>query len=101
MARAYVDRARAVAPGDASARDLERILRAAVRPDFGTAFTGAGDSDDESFYSQMLWISGPLLDDVRGTLTADWRHDTDQALLPDSTFGRSNTTVPARNSSSR
>lgn len=90
LARAYVDRARAVAPGDASARDLEKILRAAVRPDFGTSFTGAGDSDHENFYSQSLWISGPVMSDIRGTLTADWRHDTDQPPLPDSTVGRRN-----------
>lgn len=89
LARSYVDRARAVAPEDAGARDLEQILRSAVRPDVGTSVTGAGDSDHESFYSQSLWISGPLTNDVRGTLTADWRHDTDQAFAPDS--GRANT----------
>lgn len=73
LARTYVDRARAVAPGDAAARDLERVLRAAVRPDVGTSFTGAGDSDHETFYFQDLWISGPVLKDVRGTLTGGWR----------------------------
>ncbi|HWZ27925.1 MAG TPA: tetratricopeptide repeat protein [Gemmatimonadales bacterium] len=76
LARSYVDRARAVAPGDASARDLERILRAAVRPDFGTSFTGAGDSDNETFYYQDIWLSAPVLRDVRGTLTAGWRRAT-------------------------
>ncbi|HKR57175.1 MAG TPA: tetratricopeptide repeat protein, partial [Gemmatimonadales bacterium] len=77
LARAYVDRARAVAPGDASARDLEKILRAAVRPDFGTSFTGAGDSDHETFYSQDLWLSGPVLGVTRGTMTAGWRRSAD------------------------
>ena len=86
LARVYVNRARAVAPGDAGARDLERILRAAVRPDVGTSFNGAGDSDHENFYSQSLWISGPVTNQVRGTLTADWRHDTDEAP-PDTTTG--------------
>lgn len=79
LARSYVDRARAVAPGDASARDLERILRAAVRPDFGTSFTGAGDSDQETFYSQDLWLSGSLFGDARGTITAGWRRSADAA----------------------
>ena len=73
LARAYVDRARAVAPGDASARDLERVLRAAVRPAFGTSFTGAGDSDQETFYSQDLWLSASLFGDTRATITAGWR----------------------------
>lgn len=86
LARVYVDRARAAAPGDAGARDLERILRAAVRPDVGASFNGAGDSDHENFYSQSLWISGPVTNQVRGTLTADWRHDTDEAP-PDTATG--------------
>ncbi|HYK10111.1 MAG TPA: tetratricopeptide repeat protein [Gemmatimonadales bacterium] len=77
LARAYVDRARAVAPGDAAARDLEKILRAAVRPDFGTSFTGAGDSDNETFYNEDLWLSGPLFGEARGTLTAGWRRSAD------------------------
>lgn len=88
LARAYVDRARAVAPGDASARDLEKILRAAVRPDFGTSFTGAGDSDGETFYSQDLWLSGPLTGDARGTLTGGWRRSED-VLHDNSSFGLS------------
>jgi tetratricopeptide (TPR) repeat protein len=87
LARSYVDRARAVAPGDASARDLERILRAAVRPDFGTSFTGAGDSDHENFYSQDIWLAGPVANDVRGTLTAGWHHDTDVAPRSNSSYG--------------
>lgn len=77
LARAYVDRARAVAPGDASALDLEKVLRAAVRPDVGTSFSGAGDSDGETFYWQDLWLSGPLVGDARGTLTAGWRRSAD------------------------
>ena len=77
LARAYVDRARAVAPDDASARDLEKILRAAVRADFGTSFTGAGDSDNETFYYQDLWLSGPMTGDARGTITAGWRRSAD------------------------
>jgi len=87
LARSYVDRARAVAPGDASARDLERVLRAAVRPDFGTSFTGAGDSDHENFYSQDLWLAGPVSGDVRGTITAGWRHDTDVFPRANSSYG--------------
>ncbi|HEX4632741.1 MAG TPA: hypothetical protein VH163_02850, partial [Gemmatimonadales bacterium] len=83
-----VDRARAVAPSDAGARDLERILRAAVRPDFGTSVTGAGDSDGETFYWQDLWLSGSLAGDARGTLTAGWRRSAD-AVHSSSSYGLS------------
>jgi hypothetical protein len=91
-----VDRARAVAPEDASARDLERILRAAVRPDAGTSFTGAGDSDHETFYYQDLWIAGPIAGDARGTLTAGWRRATDDSHAdPNTSYGVSGLlTVP-------
>jgi tetratricopeptide (TPR) repeat protein len=88
LARAYVDRARAAAPEDASARDLEKILRAAVRPDFGTSFTGAGDSDQETFYYQDLWLSGPLAGEARGTITAGWRRSGDE-LHANSSYGLS------------
>ena len=86
LARAYVDRARALAPADPTARQLQRDLHAAVRPDVGTSVTGAGDSDDESFYAQDLWISGALAGDVRGTLTGGWRHDSDP-LRSDNSYG--------------
>ncbi|HZH39532.1 MAG TPA: tetratricopeptide repeat protein [Gemmatimonadales bacterium] len=95
LARAYVDRARAAAPGDASVRDLEKILRAAVRPDFGTSFTGAGDSDNETFYSQDLWLSGALFGDTRATMTAGWRRSAD-AIHNSSSYGLSGVVaVPA------
>ena len=93
LARSYVDRARAVAPGDASARDLERVLRAALRPDFGTSFTGAGDSDHETFYSQDLWISGPVLKDVRGTLAAGWHRAASDGSAANSSYGLSGLVV--------
>jgi len=86
LARAYADRARAVAPEDATARQLERELHAAVRPDVGTSVTGAGDSDNETFYAQDLWITAPLFHDVRGTLTGGWRHDGDP-LRSDNSYG--------------
>lgn len=87
LARVYVDRARALAPEDPAARDLERALRAALRPDAGTSFTGAGDSDHENFYSQDVWIAGPVTRNVRGTLTGGWRHDTDVAGRANSSYG--------------
>ena len=86
LAKSYVDRARTVAPDDPTARQLERDLHAAVRPDVGTSFTGAGDSDNETFYAQDLWISGSLFRDVRGTLTTGWRHDGDP-LRSDDSYG--------------
>jgi len=86
LARSYVDRARTLAPDDPTARQLQRDLHAAVRPDVGTSVTGAGDSDHETFYAQDLWISGALFRDVRGTLTGGWRHDGDP-LRSDNSYG--------------
>ncbi|HYU00623.1 MAG TPA: tetratricopeptide repeat protein, partial [Gemmatimonadales bacterium] len=45
LAEAYAARARAAAPEDRTARDLERAVRAALRPEVATTADGAGDSD--------------------------------------------------------
>lgn len=77
LAEAYVARARAVAPEDKTARQLERVVRAALRPEIATTGDGAGDSDDNDFVAQEATLTGSLGTELRGTLHAGWRHATD------------------------
>lgn len=79
LAEAYTARARAVAPDDRTARDLERAVRAALRPEIATSVDGAHDSDDNDFVAQEASVGGSLGSDFRGTLRAGWRHATDRA----------------------
>src|SRR6266567_4602684 len=64
LAETYAARARTVAPGDRAVRDLERVVRAALRPEIATNADGANDSDNNDF--------------VRGTLRVGWRRATDR-----------------------
>src|SRR2546428_794408 len=75
LAEAYAARARAVAPGDRTARELQRLVRAALRPEARTTVDGAGDSDDNAFVAQEGSLTTPL-GDLRGTVHAGWRHAT-------------------------
>jgi len=77
LAETYAVRARAVAPEDRTARDLERVVRAALRPEIATTVDGANDSDDNNFVAQEGTVAGSLGSDLRGTLRAGWRHATD------------------------
>jgi tetratricopeptide (TPR) repeat protein len=77
LAETYATRARAVAPGDRTARDLERVVRAALRPEIATSVDGANDSDDNSFVAQEATVTGSLGPALRGTLRAGWRRATD------------------------
>ncbi len=77
LAEAYAARARAVAPGDRTARDLERVVRAALRPEVATAVDGASDSDDNDFVAQGATLTGSLGSAFRGTVRAGWRRATD------------------------
>lgn len=77
LAATYAARARAVAPEDRAARELERQLRAALRPGVGTTVDGAGDSDHNDFVAQDGTVTTSFGSDVRGTLHAGWRHATD------------------------
>src|SRR5213078_151996 len=79
LAEAYAARARALAPQDRTARDLERVVRAALRPEVSTSVDGATDSDRNDFVAQEGTIASSLGSDLRGTLRAGWRHATDQA----------------------
>ena len=77
LAEAYAARARALAPDDRTARDLERAVRAALRPEIGTKTDGAGDSDHNDFVAQEGTFTTSLGTALRGTLHAGWRHATD------------------------
>src|SRR6266513_991964 len=79
LAETYAVRARAVAPEDRTARDLERVVRAALRPEIATTVDGATDSDRNAFVAQQGTIASSLGTDLRGTVRAGWRHATDQA----------------------
>src|SRR5207249_3060849 len=75
LAETYVARARAHAPTDRSALELERQLAAELRPDVHTTFNGAGDSDDNGFIGQEAYFTGSL-GAARATLQAGWRRAT-------------------------
>jgi tetratricopeptide (TPR) repeat protein len=77
LAETYAARARAVAPGDQTARDLERLVRAALRPELTTNVDGAHDSDNNDFVAQEGTVTGSLRSDLRGTVRAGWRRATD------------------------
>ena len=79
LAEAYAARARAAAPEDRTARDLERVVRAALRPEVATTADGAGDSDHNDFIAQEASFTGSLGAALRGTVHAGWRHATDPA----------------------
>jgi len=79
LAEAYAARARAAAPEDRTARDLERAVRAALRPEVATTAAGAGDSDHSDFVAQEASLTGSLGGELRGTLHAGWRRATDLA----------------------
>jgi tetratricopeptide (TPR) repeat protein len=79
LAETYAARARAVAPGDKTAREVERAVRAALRPEVATLVDGATDSDENDFVSQEATLTASLGADVRGTLHAGWRQAKDLA----------------------
>lgn len=74
LGEAYAARARQLAPQDRTALELERDLRAALRPEVRTSFDGATDSDNNSFVAQEASYTAPVSAAVRGTLRAGWRH---------------------------
>jgi Flp pilus assembly protein TadD len=76
LAETYVAKARAHAPTDRSALELERQLAAELRPEVHTTFNGAGDSDHNDFWAQEAYLTGSL-GAARGTVQAGWRRSTD------------------------
>jgi tetratricopeptide (TPR) repeat protein len=77
LAATYLTRARAIAPDDPTARDLQRQVNPATRPEVGGSLSGSNDSDHESSIAQDVWFSGTVSHDIRGTVSVGWRHDTD------------------------
>ena len=73
LAEGYAARARALAPQDRTVLELERELRAAVRPSVRTTVDGAGDSDGNTFVAEEAYYEASLSTAVRGTLRAGWR----------------------------
>ena len=76
LAESYAAHARAVAPEDRTARDLERLVRAARRPEIATSGDGANDSDHNTFVAQDATVTSSLGAALRGTLQLGWRHAT-------------------------
>ena len=76
LAESYAMRARALAPEDRTVLDLERELRAALRPEVRTSVDGATDSDHDQFVAQDASISTSINSSLRGTLHAGWRNAT-------------------------
>ncbi|HYL54990.1 MAG TPA: tetratricopeptide repeat protein [Gemmatimonadales bacterium] len=77
LAESYAVRARALAPEDRTARDLERDLRAALRPEVSTKTDGASDSDGNEFVAQDATITTSVSQGIRGTAQVGWRRATD------------------------
>jgi len=75
LAETYVAKARAHAPADRAALELERQLAAELRPELHTTFNGADDSDNNGFLGQEAYFTGSL-GAARGTLQAGWRRAT-------------------------
>jgi len=76
LAESYAAHARAVAPEDRTARDLERLVRAARRPEVATSGDGANDSDHNAFLAQDATVTSSLGAALRGALQLGWRHAT-------------------------
>jgi tetratricopeptide (TPR) repeat protein len=87
LAAVYTRRARRLAPEDRAARDLERTLRAALRPEVRTAVDGASDSDQNDFVSQEAALTTSLGLDLRALLRAGWRRTTDPSPRRGSSYG--------------
>jgi tetratricopeptide (TPR) repeat protein len=77
LAESFAARARAAAPEDRAARELERTVRAALRPQVATSVDGANDSDQNAFVAQEATLTASLGTALRGALHAGWRHATD------------------------
>lgn len=77
LAETFIARARTLAPEDRTARDLERLVRAALRPEVATTTDYAHDSDENAFFLQEGTYTTSLSNGLRGTVQAGWRRATD------------------------
>lgn len=73
LAAVFAARARTMAPRDTTTLDLERTVRAALRPDIQTSLDGSGDNEGNDFVTQEAEYSTSLGGDRRGTLHLGWR----------------------------
>lgn len=74
-AESYVARARDLAPGDRSARDVVEQLRAARRPTLSVTTDRADDVEHNRFVLMSGALSGTLRPALRGTVRASWRRN--------------------------
>jgi Tfp pilus assembly protein PilF len=84
LAEAYAARARTLAPGDRTALDLERSLRAALRPEVSSSSDEGQDSDNDDFLLLNGSYTSSLGSATRGTLHAMWRRNTDPVRADES-----------------
>jgi tetratricopeptide (TPR) repeat protein len=87
LAESYAARARAAAPNDRTARELELAVRAALRPAVATSVDGATDSDKNDFVAQEGTFTTSLNTSLRGTLHAGWRHATGVVASRGTSYG--------------
>ncbi|HVH67177.1 MAG TPA: hypothetical protein VM716_04865 [Gemmatimonadales bacterium] len=73
LAAVFAARARTLAPRDPTTLDLERSVRAALRPEIQTSLDGSGDNEGNDFVTQDAAYSTALGGDRRGTLHFGWR----------------------------
>jgi tetratricopeptide (TPR) repeat protein len=73
LARAFLARARSLAPRDPAVLELDRSVRAALRPQLQTSFDGVNDNESNDFVAQEATYAASLGGDRRGTLEAGWR----------------------------
>jgi Flp pilus assembly protein TadD len=76
LAEGYVVRARALAPTDATARDLFDLVRAERHPALGFSSDGADDIEHNRFVTLAGTLSGSFAAAYRGTVRASWRRNT-------------------------
>jgi len=79
---------------DRAVRDLERVVRAALRPEIATNVDGANDSDNNDFVSQEGTVAGSLGDDLRGTLRVGWRR-ANRPAAPGTSYGGGGSVIAA------
>jgi tetratricopeptide (TPR) repeat protein len=77
LAEGYAARARALAPNDQAVRDLFDQVRAERRPVVSLSMDAANDVDTNRFVALTGAFSASPRPDLRGTLRASWRRNSD------------------------
>lgn len=95
LAEGYLMRARQLAPGNVAARELERSLRAVLRPEAESGVDYTEDSDGNVLVMVAGRAAGPVgSPDRRGTLAVDWKRATDPARAGASYGAMASVVVP-------